>query len=74
MKEFELLKFLAVNKGKVFSREELLENVWGYEYFGDVRNVDVTIRRIREKIEKDPSAPELLLTKRGVGYYFNTNN
>mgnify|MGYP003306976664 CR=1 FL=1 len=50
MKEFELLKFLAVNKGKVFSREELLENVWGYEYFGDVRNVDVTIRRIREKI------------------------
>jgi two-component system response regulator VicR len=74
LKEFELLKFLAVNKGKVFSREELLENVWGYEYFGDVRNVDVTIRRIREKIEKDPSAPELLLTKRGVGYYFNTNN
>ena len=74
LKEFELLKFLAVNKGKVFSREELLENVWGYEYFGDVRNVDVTIRRIREKIEKDPSTPELLLTKRGVGYYFNTNN
>lgn len=74
LKEFELLKFLAVNKGKVFSREELLENVWGYEYFGDVRNVDVTIRRIREKIEKNPSTPELLLTKRGVGYYFNTNN
>lgn len=74
LKEFELLKFLAVNKGKIFSREELLENVWGYEYFGEVRNVDVTIRRIREKIEKDPSEPELLLTKRGVGYYFNANN
>ncbi len=74
MKEFELLKFLATNKGRVFSREELLENVWGYEYFGDVRNVDVTVRRIREKIEKNPSAPELLMTKRGGGYYFNTNN
>lgn len=74
LKEFDLLKFLAVNKGKIFSREELLENVWGYEYFGEVRNVDVTIRRIREKIEKNPSEPKILLTKRGVGYYFNTNN
>ena len=56
------------------SREQLLNSVWGYEYFGEVRNVDVTIRRIREKIEKDPSEPELLLTKRGVGYYFNANS
>ena len=71
LREFELLKFLATQKGQVFSREELLEKVWGYEYFGDVRTVDVTVRRIREKIEKNPSAPELLATKRGIGYYFN---
>lgn len=73
LREFELLKFLAVQKGQVFSREELLEKVWGYEYFGDVRTVDVTVRRIREKIEKNPSTPELLATKRGIGYYFNIN-
>lgn len=71
LREFELLKFLATQSGQVFSREELLEKVWGYEYFGDVRTVDVTVRRIREKIEKNPSAPELLATKRGIGYYFN---
>jgi len=71
LREFELLRFLAVQKGQVFSREELLEKVWGYEYFGDVRTVDVTVRRIREKIEKNPSAPELLATKRGIGYYFD---
>lgn len=71
LREFELLKFLATQKGQVFSREELLEKVWGYEYFGDVRTVDVTIRRIREKIEQNPSVPELLATKRGIGYYFN---
>ncbi len=71
LREFELLKFLATQKGQVFSREELLEKVWGYEYFGDVRTVDVTVRRIREKIEKNPSMPELLATKRGIGYYFN---
>ena len=71
LREFELLKFLATQKGQVFSREELLEKVWGYEYFGDVRTVDVTIRRIREKIEQNPSMPELLATKRGIGYYFN---
>lgn len=71
LREFELLKFLATQKGQVFSREELLEKVWGYEYFGDVRTVDVTVRRIREKIEKNPSTPELLATKRGIGYYFN---
>ncbi len=73
LREFELLKFLATQKGQVFSREELLEKVWGYEYFGDVRTVDVTVRRIREKIEKNPSVPELLATKRGIGYYFNMN-
>lgn len=71
LREFELLKFLAVQKGQVFSREELLEKVWGYEYFGDVRTVDVTVRRIREKIEQNPSVPELLATKRGIGYYFD---
>jgi two-component system response regulator VicR len=72
LREFELLKFLATQEGQVFSREELLEKVWGYEYFGDVRTVDVTIRRIREKIEKDPSNPTLLATKRGIGYYFSS--
>ena len=73
LREFELLKFLATQQGQVFSREELLEKVWGYEYFGDVRTVDVTIRRIREKIEENPSMPEYLATKRGIGYYFNAN-
>lgn len=71
LREFELLKFLATQEGQVFSREALLEKVWGYEYFGDIRTVDVTIRRIREKIEQDPSEPELLVTKRGIGYYFD---
>lgn len=70
LREFELLKFLAIQKGKVFSRETLLEKVWGYEYYGDVRTVDVTIRRLREKIEDDPSKAAYVLTKRGVGYYF----
>jgi len=71
LREFELLKFLALKEGQVFSREALLEKVWGYEYFGDIRTVDVTIRRIREKIEKDSSEPKLLVTKRGIGYYFD---
>lgn len=71
LREFELLKFLAQQKGQVFSRETLLEKVWGYEYFGDVRTVDVTIRRLREKIEDNPSKPTYILTKRGVGYYFD---
>ena len=57
---------------EVITREALLEKVWGYEYFGDVRTVDVTVRRIREKIEANPSVPEFLATKRGIGYYFNT--
>ena len=69
LREFELLKFLSGQKGQVFSRETLLEKVWGYEYFGDVRTVDVTIRRLREKIEDDPGKPVYILTKRGVGYY-----
>ncbi|HIT86607.1 MAG TPA: response regulator transcription factor [Candidatus Coprocola pullicola] len=70
-REFELLKFLAQQKGQVFSREALLEKVWGYEYYGDVRTVDVTVRRLREKIEDDPGKPTTILTKRGVGYYFD---
>ena len=70
-REFELLKYLSAQKGQVFSRETLLEKVWGYEYFGDVRTVDVTIRRLREKIEDDPGKPVYILTKRGVGYYFD---
>lgn len=70
-REFDLLKFLVVNKGLIFSREMLLEKVWGYEYLGDVRTVDVTIRRLREKIEDDPGNPKYIHTKRGVGYYFS---
>lgn len=72
-KEFDLLYVLASNPGKVFSREELLENVWGYAYYGDLRTVDVHIRRIREKIEKEPRDAEYVLTKWGVGYYFKDN-
>ncbi len=69
-KEFDLLLLLVMNKEKIFSREELLEMIWGYEYFGDVRTVDVHIRRLREKIEPDSSHPEYIMTKWGVGYYF----
>ena len=71
LREFELLKFLAQHPDKIFSREKLLEFVWGYEYYGDVRTVDVTVRRLREKIEDDPSVPKYIITKRGLGYYFN---
>ncbi len=71
VREFELLKFLAMQPDKIFSRETLLSSVWGYEYYGDVRTVDVTVRRLREKIEDDPSTPKYIVTKRGVGYYFN---
>lgn len=70
-REFELVSFLAASPGKVFSREELLHDVWQYEYFGDLRAVDVAVRRLREKIEDDPSQPQYIITKRGVGYYFN---
>lgn len=69
LREFEVLKFLAAQPGQVVTRETLLEKVWGYEYYGDIRTVDVTVRRIREKIEKDTSSPKILITKRGVGYY-----
>lgn len=69
LREFEVLKFLAQQPGQVVTREALLERVWGYEYYGDIRTVDVTVRRIRERIEKDTSNPKILITKRGVGYY-----
>lgn len=71
LREFEVLKYLASQPGQVITREVLLEKVWGYEYYGDIRTVDVTVRRIREKIEKDTSAPKILITKRGVGYYIS---
>ncbi len=70
VREYELLKFLATRKEQIFTREQLLEKVWGYEYYGDVRTVDVTIRRLREKIEEVPGKPKFILTKRGIGYYF----
>ena len=70
-REYELLKFMATQPEKVFTREMLLEKVWGFEFYGDVRTVDVTIRRLREKIEEDPGNPNFVMTKRGVGYYFN---
>ncbi len=70
LREFELVKFLAEQQGRIFSRETLLEKVWGYDYYGDVRTVDVTVRRLREKIEDDPANPSYIITKRGVGYYF----
>jgi two-component system response regulator VicR len=69
-REFELLRFLAVQAEQVFTREQLLKEVWGYEYYGDIRTVDVTIRRLREKIEDNSSSPKFIMTKRGVGYYF----
>lgn len=69
-KEFDLLELLATNPDKVYSREELLNIVWGYEYPGDARTVDVHVRRLREKIEPNPSEPKYVYTKWGVGYYF----
>ena len=69
-KEFDLLELLAKNPNKVYSRENLLNLVWGYEYPGDVRTVDVHIRRLREKIETVPSDPKYVHTKWGIGYYF----
>ncbi|MGI6315379.1 MAG: response regulator transcription factor [Christensenellales bacterium] len=69
-KEFDLLKLFMSNKGKVFSREKLLETVWKYDYLGDLRTVDVHIRRLREKVESNPGQPEYIFTKWGVGYYF----
>lgn len=69
-KDYDLIALLAHNVGKVFTREDLLEKVWGYDdFYGDIRTVDVTVTRIRKKIEKDPAKPEYIMTKRGVGYY-----
>ncbi len=70
LREFELLRYLAERADRVFSREQLLEEVWGYEYYGDIRTVDVTVRRLREKLEDNSSDPQYIMTKRGVGYYF----
>ena len=70
-KEFDLLELMALNPNKVYSRDHLLNAVWGYDYPGDVRTVDVHIRRLREKIEQNPSEPRYVHTKWGVGYYFN---
>ena len=72
-KEFDLIELLMRNPGRVYSRENLLNLVWGYEYIGEFRTVDVHIRRLREKLEPDPANPEYLLTKWGVGYYFSNS-
>ena len=69
-KEFDLLQMFITNRGKVFSRETMLETVWKYDYMGDARTVDVHIRRLREKIERNTAQPEFIFTKWGVGYYF----
>ena len=73
-KEFDLMELLMRNPGRVFSRENLLNVVWGYEYIGDYRTVDVHIRRLREKLELDPANPEYIRTKWGVGYYLSSRN
>jgi two-component system response regulator VicR len=70
-REYELIKFLASNPNKVVSRQELMSEVWQYDYYGDLRVVDVAVRRLREKLEDDPAEPVMVMTKRGVGYYFN---
>ena len=69
-REFDILCFLSASPGRVFSREELMEQVWGYDYYGDLRAVDVAIRRLREKVEDEPASPKHIITKRGMGYYF----
>ncbi len=69
-REYDLIKYLAENPGKVMSREELMSAVWQYDYFGDLRAVDVAVRRLREKVEDNPSEPQYVITKRGAGYYF----
>jgi DNA-binding response OmpR family regulator len=70
VKEFDLVELLLKNPGKVYSRENLLDLVWGYDYQGDIRTVDVHIRRLREKLERNPAEPACIITKWGVGYYF----
>ena len=69
-REYELIRFLAQTPGKIVSRQELMSEVWQYEYFGDLRAVDVAVRRLREKLEDNPAEPRYVLTRRGVGYYF----
>lgn len=69
-REFDLLSYLASHPGRAISRQELMNKVWQYDYYGDLRAVDVTVRRLREKLEKDPANPAFILTRRGVGYYF----
>ncbi len=69
-KEFDLIELLMRNPNRVYSRESLLDTIWGYEYRSDIRTVDVHIRRLREKLENNPASPEYILTKWGVGYYF----
>lgn len=71
IKEFELLKMLSSEPDQVFTREQILKGVWGYDFYGDARTVDVTIRRLREKIEKNPADPQYVQTKRGMGYYIS---
>ena len=71
MKEFDLMLFLMKNPGKVYSRENLLDLVWGYDYLGDTRTVDVHVRRLRERLERDPARPQHIMTKWGVGYYLS---
>ena len=69
--EYDILSFLSSTPGRVVSREELMEKVWGYEYYGDLRAVDVAIRRLREKVEDEPAQPKYIITKRGMGYYYD---
>ena len=71
VKEFELLKMLSSQPDQVFTREQILKGVWGYDFYGDARTVDVTVRRLREKIEKNPADPQYVQTKRGMGYYIS---
>ena len=68
-REVELIRFLALSPGKVISRQELMQQVWQYDYYGDLRAVDVAVRRLREKLEENPADPEYVMTRRGVGYY-----
>ncbi len=73
-RECELVRFLAQNPGRVVTRQELMSEVWQFDYFGDVRTVDVAVRRLREKLEDDPANPAYVITRRGVGYYFESNH
>ena len=70
-REYDIIKFMAAEAGRIYSREELMSGVWNYDYFGDLRAVDVAVRRLREKLEDDPANPQYIMTKRGVGYYLS---